>query len=125
MPAAAAANRPIGKASPLVPTYANADTPAAASAPAQAAASSSAPVSRSSPACTTASSPRPAATMSSRSSRFMRRAPAASVGRRQRLGALDQQRPAVDREGALAGAGAQQLEPELLVGVALAQEGPL
>src|SRR5687767_2037095 len=121
MPAAAAANSPIGKARPLVPTWASAVAPAASPAPDQAQPRSSAALSRSPPTSTAVSSPRPAAAMSSRRSRFTA---GPSVGRRQGLGALDQQRPAVDGERALAGPAAQQLQAELLVGVALAQQGP-
>src|SRR4030088_1231367 len=65
-------------------------------------------------------SPKPSAAMSS--SKVMFIGPMApSVRGRQRLGALLGQRDAVDRDRALARLGAEQLEAELVVGVALPQ----
>src|SRR5262245_16245671 len=109
----------MGKARPLVPTYARAEQSTMSAAPPQAAASRSAAVSRSSPACTTTSSPRPAATMSIRSSRFT------SVGGGQGLGALDRQWPAVGRQRAPAPPRTQQLQAPLVVHIALAEQGPV
>src|SRR5690606_15324756 len=61
--------------------------------------------------------------MSSSRSRFM--PGPGSVGGGQRLGALHGQGPAVDGEGAGTRPGAEQLDAEVVVRVALAQLGPL
>src|ERR1700712_2920640 len=76
---------------------------------------------------TTTRSPKPSAAMSSSMVRFIAvsrsGAVAASVGGGERLGVAQRERGAVHRERALAALGDEQLEPEVVVGVALAELG--
>src|SRR5580698_9584694 len=68
----------------------------------------------------------PSAAISSSMAMFttaLPRLPGRSVRGGQRLGALDGQDGLADRDGAFAGLGAQQLQAELVVAVALAQLG--